>query len=435
MTYQEALAYLASLSKFGIMLGLSRIERLLAAMGNPEKQYKTVHVTGTNGKGSTTAMLAAMLSAGGVKTAMYTSPHLTSYTERMVIDGQAIVESDFAAAIAHTRRFVERLVAAGGEQPTEFEVLTAAAFYAFAAAGVDYAVIEVGLGGLLDSTNVIIPEVSVITNVSIEHTDRCGHTVTEIAGHKAGIIKDGVPVVTAAQGEALAVIQQQAAARHAQVHAAGLDFTADNLGSQQYQQQLRFMSRWIGCSSQLAVNLLGDHQVDNAAVALEAFYLLATKDRRISRDAAASGLAAVAWPGRLEVFSGSPLLVLDGAHNPAGAGVLRQALDRYFAGKPRVFLTGILHDKDVEGILSVLIRPEDKVVVVAPDSERAEDPAVLAAMITAVQVETAPTIADGLARAQALCNADDLLCVAGSLYLIGAVRPLVLSGQIDNYPI
>ena len=211
MNYSAALAYLESLGTFGIQLGLKRIEALLAELGNPERRFRSIHVTGTNGKGSTTALLAAILHAAGIRTGMYTSPHLVDYPERMTMEGQEISRDEFAAMIGKTRLAAEAIQARGMESPTEFEVLTAAAFLWFAEKQVEMAVVEVGLGGLLDSTNVICPVASVITNVTLEHTDRCGGTVAEIAAHKAGIIKIGAPVFTGATGEALAVIEAAAA--------------------------------------------------------------------------------------------------------------------------------------------------------------------------------------------------------------------------------
>lgn len=210
MTYQEALTYLDGLNVFGIKLGLVRIARLLELLGEPQKKYRTIHVTGTNGKGSTTAMLAEILLQSGVRSGMYTSPHLVSYTERIQVAGQPISEADFAECILEVKAAVDRMLAEGEECPTQFEVLTAAAFFHFASAQVEYAVIEVGLGGLLDSTNVITPEIAVITNVTLEHADRCGGTLAGVATHKAGIIKEGVPVVTAADGETLEIIRQAA---------------------------------------------------------------------------------------------------------------------------------------------------------------------------------------------------------------------------------
>ena len=209
MNYQETLAYLDSLGKFGIRLGMERIEGLLRELGNPERKIKTIHVTGTNGKGSVSSMIANILLAADLKTGKFTSPHLVKYNERLVINGQDIDDYSFAVLITIVKKAADSVVAKGiCEQPTQFEVLTAAAFMYFALENVDYAVIEVGMGGLWDSTNVIIPVVSVITNVSLDHTDRCGATVERIAMQKAGIIKENVPVVTAADGEDIGLIMQ-----------------------------------------------------------------------------------------------------------------------------------------------------------------------------------------------------------------------------------
>jgi dihydrofolate synthase/folylpolyglutamate synthase len=426
MTYQEALDYLASLGKFGMNFGLGRIEKLLALMGNPERRYKTVHVTGTNGKGSTTAMLAAILRAAGVRAGMYTSPHLSDYTERFVIDGQPIGRAELAAAVCHTRGFVDAMVAEGWEHPTEFEVLTAAAFHYFAAAGVEYAVIEVGLGGLLDSTNVITPAVSVITNVALEHTDRCGDTVAAIAAHKAGIIKPGVPAVTAARGEALDVIRREADAKGAPLAVLGRDFYAESAGMDGWRQQVSFVSRRHGDLGRFAVSLLGHHQAENAAVAIMAALVLADADKRVSPAAVRDGLAAVRWPGRFEVVPGRPLTIIDGAHNPAGAAVLRATLDEVFPGRPVVFVLGILADKDIAGVTAALVGGVDRVVAVKPLSERAAEPAAVLRGLAADRSAAAGTVAAGVDLAREMAGPDGLVCVAGSLYLVGPARDYVI---------
>lgn len=267
MTYEEALAYLEGLNTFGIKLGLVRVKRLLALMGDPQERYKTIHVTGTNGKGSTTAMLTEILSQAKIKTGMYTSPHLVSYTERIQIDQQDITEAEFAACIYTVKQFVDQMIADGEEHPTQFEVITAAAFYYFAKMQVEYAVIEVGLGGLLDSTNVIVPEVSVITNVTFEHADRCGGTLAGIAEHKAGIIKDGVPLITAAKGETLEIIRGIAAQKNADVFVAGEDFFSEFSSVTNHKQNLTFSAELVGVAIPYHLCLLGAHQIENSAVA------------------------------------------------------------------------------------------------------------------------------------------------------------------------
>ncbi|HWR43322.1 folylpolyglutamate synthase/dihydrofolate synthase family protein [Sporomusa sp.] len=426
MTYEQTLAYLENLSKFGINLGMARIERLLELMQQPQRRFKSIHVTGTNGKGSTTAMLSAILTASGIKTGMYTSPHLVDYPERMVVNGQEITKEEFAQAIHYTSQFVEQMLAAGFEQPTEFEVITAAAFYYFAAVGVEYAVIEVGLGGLLDSTNVIIPEISVITNVTLEHTDRCGSTIADIAYHKAGIIKDGVPVVTAAKGEALDFIKRTAAEKSASVYVRDEHFFSQFKGLENGKQQVAIDAGALG-QFETALNLIGLHQVENSAVAVTTALVLGENDTRITPAAIKKALDIVRWPGRFEIIAGEPVIIIDGAHNPDGARVLRQNLDQVFPGREITFALGILRDKDVSGIIRELIRPNDTVVTVQPLSYRAATPEEIAREIQAHHVEAASAIDSGIDRAKELAGPQGVVCVAGSLYLIGEARQIILN--------
>lgn len=426
MNYEQTLAYLENLSKFGINLGMARIERLLELMQHPERRFKSIHVTGTNGKGSTTAMLSAILTASGVKNGMYTSPHLHDYPERMIVNGQQITRDEFAQAISYTSKFVEQMLAEGFEQPTEFEVLTAAAFYYFAAVGVEYAVIEVGLGGLLDSTNVITPEISVIVNVTLEHTDRCGPTIADVARHKAGIIKDGVPVVTAAKGEPLDIIKQTADAKGAKVYVKDEQFSSEFRGLTNGKQQLFIDAGSLG-QAEITLNLIGCHQVENGAVAITTALLLGTKEPRITLQTIKSALNTVCWPGRFEIVPGSPVIIIDGAHNPDGAKVLRQNLDQVFPGRKITFALGILRDKDVTGIIRELIRVTDTVVTVQPISYRAATPEEIAQEIKACHVEAAATIEAGIDRAKQLAGSEGIVCVAGSLYLIGEARQIILN--------
>ncbi len=429
MDYNQSLNYIANLTVFGIKPGLTRIEKLLSLMGQPQLRYRTIHVTGTNGKGSTTAMLAAILKAAGIRTGMYTSPHLISYNERFLIDGQPVSNEDFAEAMTQTAHYVDAMAAAGEEQPTEFEVLTAAAFYYFAQKKVEWAVIEVGLGGLLDSTNVITPEISVITNVKMDHADRCGTTLTEIAYHKAGIIKPRIPVVTAAAEEALSVIRQKADACQAPFYQKGLDFQAVRIGYQEMMQKIRISAPKFMYSEVVAIPLIGVYQVENCALAVMAALCLKKDEPRITDDAIKTGLEEVKWPGRAEILGDKPVVIIDGAHNPAGAKALRETLNTMFPGRPVTFLFGVLRDKDRQGIITELIAPLDTVVAVSPISPRAMPAAELATEISAGHVEYADAISSGLSRALELAGEDGILCAAGSLYLVGFVRSLLLGGQ------
>ena len=425
MTYQESIAYLEGLSRFGIRLGLERMQELVIRLGHPEKKYPTIHITGTNGKGSTTACLAAILQEAGFRTGMYTSPHLERYTERMRIDGLEVEEAVFAHAIEQTAAAAREMERDGLEHPTQFEVLTAAAFVMFAAMKVDYAAIEVGLGGSLDSTNVIESRVAVITNVTLEHEDRCGSTVRKIAEHKAGIIKKNSRVLTAAQGEALEVIRRRAADCGAVVQVLG----------EEWQAQMQSVSltgiAWMlqqpnGSSWPLQARLVGEHQVYNASLAVMA--ALTVRKIAANQEAVARGLAKACWPGRFEVLRTQPPLVIDGAHNPAGAAVLRRTLDQVFPGREVLFLLGILKDKDIEGITGLLVREQDRVIAVRPLSERAAEAGDLASHFPPHQVEAVPDWEEGVNRLLELAEQEPrkVACVAGSLYLLGAVRPVLL---------
>ncbi|SFA90505.1 bifunctional folylpolyglutamate synthase/dihydrofolate synthase [Selenomonas ruminantium] len=430
MNYQESLAYLENLNIFGIKLGLERIQKLLARLELPQERYRTIHVTGTNGKGSVSAMLAGILRHSGIHTGFYSSPHLVSYTERIRVDGQAISEQEFADCLSSIKVYIDKMIADGEECPTQFEVLTALAFFYFAIKHVEYAVIEVGLGGLLDSTNVVVPEVSVITNVTLEHADRCGGTLEGVAHHKAGIIKDDVPVVTAAQGVALDIIRQQAEEKNADIFVAGEDFSADFISYEGNFQRLEFSSGLLGAVKEpYTLHLLGKHQIENAAVAVMAAKLISNLDSRITNKTIDDALTLVSWPARFEQadYNGQKIII-DGAHNPAGMTALRESLDLYFPAPERVLLLGILKDKDIDTMLDILLRPNDTVVVTVPHSDRASDPQILAGKVAA-HVQHVEAIADNneaMNRALELANGEKLLIMAGSLYLVGGLRKLLM---------
>ena len=427
MNYSAALAYLESLGTFGIQLGLKRIEALLAELGNPERRFRSIHVTGTNGKGSTTALLAAILHAAGIRTGMYTSPHLVDYPERMTMEGQEISRDEFAAMIGKTRLAAEAIQARGMESPTEFEVLTAAAFLWFAEKQVEMAVVEVGLGGLLDSTNVIAPEISVITNVTLEHTDRCGGTVAEIASHKAGIIKTGAPVVTGATGEALTVIEAVAARKYSACSVLNREFFVSDVVIGETEQSFLF-SGPAEPPQRYRMRLLGRHQADNAALAIHVCQCLAENEPRLTAAAILSGVAEAHWPGRFEIFPGAPTVILDGAHNPDGVRTLRHTLEAVYPERAIVFLFGVLADKDHGEMARRLFHPSDRAIVVEPNSPRAASACEIADEISGyvAAVSVAADIASGLLQAKLWAGPQGIVCVAGSLYMIGDARQLLL---------
>ncbi|WP_293719674.1 folylpolyglutamate synthase/dihydrofolate synthase family protein [uncultured Phascolarctobacterium sp.] len=428
MNYQESLAYLDSLGKFGIRLGMERIEGLLRELGNPEQQIKTIHVTGTNGKGSVSSMITNILLAANLKTGKFTSPHLVKYNERITINGQDIDDDSFADLLTIVKTAADSVVAKGVcEQPTQFEVLTAAAFLYFALENVDYAVIEVGMGGLWDSTNVITPIVSVITNVSLDHTDRCGKTVERIAMQKAGIIKENVPVVTAAEGDdALGPIKAVAMFKQAKLYIYGRAFWGTEVESSMDGQTFTLHAGEY-YSSDYSIRLPGEHQIANTSVAIVAAKLVSKQDDRINELALHIGVANTVWPGRLERIAQAPDVILDGAHNPSGAEALRKALDKYYPEGKRIFVLGMMGDKDMTGVISRLIRPMDIVYTVkADDGARAAAAEELAGLV-GVQALAMSSLADAYEAAVSRADSDSVVCICGSLYLVGNFKNLLLN--------
>lgn len=424
MDYRESIAYLDSLGKFGIRLGMERIEGLLRELGNPEKTLKTVHVTGTNGKGSVVSMITDILLAAGLKVGKFTSPHLVKYNERITLNDQDISDTEFARVLTLIRKAAETVVRKGVcDQPTQFEILTAAAFVWFAEQKVDYAVIEVGMGGLWDSTNVIVPVVSVITNVTLEHMNRLGNTLEKIAMQKAGIIKDKVPVVTAANEEALGPIRAFALFRQAPIYIYGRAFSGREVTSSMSGQRFT-LSAGDNYHSDYDILLPGEHQIVNAAVAIVAAKLVSKQDPRITEIALHIGAAHTRWPGRLERIGTGPDVILDGAHNPDGALVLRQALNKYYPDEQVYFVFGMMADKDMKKVIKTLIRPLDMVYTVrADDGPRAAEADRLAALVGKNAVAKSD-VGSAYAEAVQAAGKDGVVCVCGSLYLVGTFKSL-----------
>ena len=433
MNYAEALLYLDELNTFGIRLGLVRMEELCARLGNPERCYATIHIAGTNGKGSVTQMMDAVFRASGIRAGRYLSPHLISYTERMSVDGHDISEERFAELLTRVRAAADEMVAAGHEHPTQFEALTALAFLYFAEEQVEVAVIETGLGGLLDSTNVVEPALTIITNVAMDHADRCGGTLLGIAEHKAGIIKEGVPVITAATGEPLEIIERRAEELGADVFVCGEDFSAQLFFPKEGGQRVAFHSVVCREPEPFDLGLAGVYQAENAALVIMAAKLLEREDARVTEHAIRVALRTVRHPARFEILMQENLpVVIDGAHNPAGMRALRAGLDAYFPDLPRVFLLGILKDKDIDAMLAALLRTGDQVITVRPNSERAAAADVVAAIAAGMGLDThaCGDAAAALAEAQARARAGNaLLVAAGSLYLVGGIRAMLMTGR------
>ena len=441
MHYLDALKHIGDLSKFGINLGLSRMERLLGFLGNPQRGLKCIHVAGTNGKGSTSAMIASILQESGYRVGLFTSPHLERYTERIKINQQEIPEAAVAIGMSLLLPLIEKVGSEVG-QPTEFEATTALALWYFTREKVDWAIFEVGLGGDLDSTNLITPGVTIITNVSLDHTDVLGTDIESIAAAKAGTIKTRVPVVTAAEGGAFKVIEQRAREmgspliRVMPATAAGCParsvswswYKNEGLG-----QPSLAVNGLLGSYPGLTLSLLGRHQAANAAAAIAAVEVLMEQGVEISPGAVAGGLAKTDWPGRLELINADPPIIVDGAHNLAGAMSLKAALDDYYPGYQWHLVLGVLRDKDWRGIARTLAPSAKSVIITPPPNPRAGDMEELVeecALLcgeTGYEADNRAAITRGLeqvgiSRGREPNEEGHLLCVTGSLFLVGPAR-------------
>ncbi|MDD2233843.1 MAG: bifunctional folylpolyglutamate synthase/dihydrofolate synthase [Desulfitobacteriaceae bacterium] len=426
--YIETLNYLAGLTKFGMNLGLARIRALLEYLNNPERQLRIIHVGGTNGKGSTSIMIAQILWEAGYKTGIFTSPHLHDYRERFVINGKMISKSEVIRQIKQLRPHLEELVAGGREHPTEFEVQTALAMNYFAQEKVDFAIIEVGLGGEIDSTNVGFPLVSVITNVGMDHLNYLGEDLTAIAEVKAGIIKPNSVVVTAAdRPQVMDIIAEKAAGFGVKLVRVGEDVFWKKQRSGEFELKFDLVvlnTFYPG----LRLNLMGEHQLRNAATAVAVCEVLKTDYAvAIPGKAVYEALAKVKWPGRLELLSSSPKVLLDGAHNVDGAEVLLQALKEY--SRDRLILCiGMLDDKEREKIADLLIPIADEVFITKPQSLRAGDWIGLADIAGKYSkpVTCIDNPREAVKEAFRRLKSTDLLCVTGSLYLLADAREELL---------
>lgn len=468
MSYSETINYLYNLQKHGIKFGLDNIVKLTSALENPHESFTSVHVAGTNGKGSTSAIVASLLQTLGLKVGLFTSPHLVSFTERIRINGKEITEDGVVDLTEEIREKISNF------SPTFFELVTAMALLYFKRNGVDVAVIEVGMGGRLDATNIIIPEVSVITNISYDHKEFLGNTLKEIAHEKAGIIKDRIPVVISSQEpEVLEVIEARAGERNTFVYLYGRDFSsvpksedlsgiyfdyhsylhprALHITPQKTSEKSQdFLGNTLDSRPPLAdtihgcyLPLPGEHQMQNASVAIKTVELLSKK---LTSNFIREGLKNVRWPGRLEIINDKPPILIDGAHNPAAAVALSHALLKNFLWEyERIILVlGIMDDKDIRSIMKPLLPLASEIILTAPDYERAAPPAKLASIASSLgfsDVRVAPTVKDAIEMANAVIGdwglgiseetnshpltPKSLIVITGSFYTIGEATEIM----------
>ncbi|KUK31365.1 MAG: Folylpolyglutamate synthase FolC [Thermoanaerobacterales bacterium 50_218] len=426
VNYQEALTFLANLTKFGINLGLGRMEYLLDLLGNPHKHLRVIHIGGTNGKGSTAMITAQVLEEAGYRVGLFTSPHLHSYTERYLINRNPISEERFAELMTRLRPLLEKMVAEGREHPTEFEVCTALAFLYFFEEKVDFLVLEVGMGGAIDSTNVVpSPLVSVITNVTLDHMDYLGNTITEIARVKAGIIKKGGYVVTAERkSQALEVIENKCREENAFLVRVGSEITWEIKEARPSGNSFSLSTPWSSYPD-LYIPLAGQFQVVNAATAvgvlevLKNFYGFGITSQHIKK-----GLEKVSWPARHEILGRNPLVLVDVAHNHDGAKALRRSLEEVYDYRSLILVLGMLGDKEREKVVRELAPLASTVIITRPNSPRAGDWEELAgeARAYAPRVKVIADIPEAVDAAFQEAGREDLICITGSFYMVADAR-------------
>lgn len=421
MTYEEALTYIHSVCWKGSIPGLSRTQELLRRLGNPEKKLKYVHIAGTNGKGSTAAMTASILRKAGYRTGLYTSPYIFRFNERMNVDGQDISDNELAEITAYVKPFAETMT----DHPTEFELVTVIAFVYFARHSCDIVVLEVGLGGELDSTNVIeSPEVAVLCNLGLEHTDVLGNRIELIAAAKAGIVKEGCHVAAYRnEPNVEAVYAQRCQAVGASLHYA--DFDSLVLHSHGFDGQC------FDCGSrkELFLPLLGEHQLKNAAVVLKVMDCLKEKGWNITEAQIRDGLRDVSWPGRFELLRRNPDFIVDGGHNPQCLEALAKNVQAYLANRKIVALTGVMADKDYSQMYATMAPYICRFVTVTPDNPRAMKAADLQKVLAPFgkPVTACDTVSDGVHTAMEQAGTDGVVLAFGSLYMVGKIRSTVLN--------
>ncbi len=429
MNYQEALEYILRFADYerlprsGVVWDLSRIERLLERLGNPQHVARSIHVAGTKGKGSTAAMIASILTQAGYRVGLYTSPHLLSFTERLQADGRPIAEDDFARLTELLKPEVEAVNRLGdlGELTT-FELLTALAFDYFGEIRAEYQVLETGLGGRLDATNVVRPHVAVITSISLDHMEVLGDTLAQIATEKAGIIKPGSTVVCSPQfPEAMEVVVRVCRERGVRLVGVGTEVTWQKGGFSPEGQS--FHLKGLEREYDLNIPLLGEHQLENAATAVAAVEVLADTGAKVSPESITSGLERVHWPGRLQILRREPWVIVDTAHNAYSVKRLAEALKQYFNFDRVILVLGVSSDKDIAGIVAEAASLTGDVIISRSRHPRAVEPTLLVNEFSrwGIIPQVAASVASAMRLALAKATPGDLICAAGSVFIIAEV--------------
>lgn len=428
MNYEEALQYISNTNRFGIKLGLETVSRLLELLGNPQENLNIIHVAGTNGKGSVCSFISNILIDAGYSVGLYTSPYLENFTERIRVDQNEIRKEEVANIVKLIDKKISIMLNEGYPNPTEFEIVTAMALYYYNLCNVDYVILEVGLGGRYDATNVIKESlVSVITSISLDHIGVLGDTISKIAYEKAGIIKNnGTVVVYKQEYETEEVIREICRKKDAKY--IGVDFDSIEIVRSDINTQIFNYSSSTYEYKNLEIKLIGEHQIKNALLAINVIeYLNINKKINVNIENIKTGLLDTKWPGRIEIIKEDPLFIIDGAHNLDGAKSLAKVLEKNFSGKKETLIIGMLKDKDIDSVLEVLTPYFDKVITTYPISDRSMEADDLKIKISNYidDVVAIKDINDAVNLALKNAKKDDVIIAAGSLYMIGSIRTIV----------
>ena len=427
MNFKESLNWLYSFKRYGSKLGLERISYLAEQLGNPQNNIKIIHVTGTNGKGSVCKFIGSILQKAGYKVGVYISPHLQRFSERVVVNNKEISEKDMVLLVEKIKPVVDDMIKQDNA-PTFFEIVTAMSFQFFSDCNVDFAVVEVGLGGRFDATNVVSPMVSVITNISIEHSKQLGEDVKSIAFEKAGIIKNKVPVITAAKNGAKDVIKKIAKEKNSAVMFIDCKSWKRLFYNLKHQE---FLIHGAFKDYNVKTSMLGEYQGENIALAISTIEQLQMGGVYLTDNDVIEGISSAFNPGRMEIISEEPTILLDGAHNPVGMEMLKKTLDGDFEHDRLILVIGILKDKDIQRMLSTIIPISDIIIVTKSNNARACEPIILKNKIEKLGYTKELLIEDPIPKAieyaRSLANKKDIVCVTGSLFTVGETRSCLLN--------
>ncbi len=422
MDFEETLDWLYGFQKFGIKLGLERINHIVKELGNPQKKYKVIHVGGTNGKGSVCKFLESIISCSGYKVGSYTSPHLQHISERITICNNRITEDELIALVKKIKPIVDGMLEKENV-PTFFEVFTAISYQYFSDKNVDFAVVEVGLGGRYDATNIVNPIISIITNVSLDHQNILGKKIEDITFEKAGIIKENIPVITASKDRSLKIIEEVAKEKNAPIsiiNARNWKRLNSSINTQE------FLIKVFLKDYSVRTSMMGEHQGENIALALFAIEKLKMDGTYIADTSIIKGIGKTINPGRMEIVSYKPLVLMDGAHNQTGIQKIVNALKNDFEYDKLIIVIGILSDKDVKSMMSMIVPIADYIVATRPDNSRSLNPSKLKEIIEKLdyknEVIVKDHIPDAVEYSKSIAKENDLICITGSLFTVGEAR-------------